>query len=358
MMRTFLNKQEILTSSVILRGHLYLKGMALERASVCQLRRSTTVNKRSQRSQKSPDNEKEIVRASKSLSNLLEKDVVFKHSQACLRAEGRSNQIEAVIWSPHTQYPAILLRPGQRSIYEHIDDIPSHVQPLHWWNSMQQRSFFASQRNYNRRILKYLLTVIVVAMAVAMGLCAEIYVHQPRELLVLREEILGHAYGKVLELGAGQGASIGLYPYPAHEIWMIDKNLSLLKRLVQRIPINSYPSYHILHKHVEDLNSVPDNSFDTVVDCFGLCHYHNPIKTLREMQRICKKDGIVLLLEHGKSKNDLLNYLLGIYRSKNSHGCIRDRDIESVIMSSGLKVKEIRRKHFGTTTFCVGYPRS
>lgn len=45
-----------------------------------------------------------------------------------------------------------------------------------------------------------------------------------------------------------------------------------------------------------------DNSFDTVVDTFGLCSYNDPIKVLHEMKRVCKKDGKIILIEHGKGK--------------------------------------------------------
>ncbi|KNH08730.1 hypothetical protein XU18_0784 [Perkinsela sp. CCAP 1560/4] len=321
--------------------------------------KQTTKNKKKQLPV-NPNKDLITSKANSSLAEDLENDIVYRHSQACLQKEGRARQLEAVVWSPHTQYPHILLQPGQRSVYEHTDDIPSHVQPYYQSNSMQHRSFFASQRNYNRRVMKYVIFIIVCGIAAFVGLCTEIYVHQPRDLLVLREEILNHSYGKVLELGAGQGSSIGLYPYPAHEIWMMDKNLTLLKRLVQRLPANSYPSYHILHKCVEDLTSVPDGSFDTVIDFFGLCHYHDPVKTLQEMQRVCKKDGVILLLEHGRTNNSIVNYVLDHYRSShalNSHGCIWDRDIQAFIKTSGLRIKELRQKHFGTTTFCVGYPK-
>jgi len=36
----------------------------------------------------------------------------------------------------------------------------------------------------------------------------------------------------------------------------------------------------------------PDNSFDTVVDTFGLCSIEDPVKAVQEMQRVCKPEGI------------------------------------------------------------------
>ena len=45
-----------------------------------------------------------------------------------------------------------------------------------------------------------------------------------------------------------------------------------------------------------DLSRFADNSFDTVVDTFGLCSFDDPVKVLVEMQRVCRKDGGVILL--------------------------------------------------------------
>lgn len=47
--------------------------------------------------------------------------------------------------------------------------------------------------------------------------------------------------------------------------------------------------------------SFADNSFDTIVDTFGLEYYISPDKALAEMKRVCKKDGHILILTSGKS---------------------------------------------------------
>jgi methyltransferase OMS1 len=54
----------------------------------------------------------------------------------------------------------------------------------------------------------------------------------------------------------------------------------------------------------------PDNTFDAVVDTFGMCSVQNPEKVLREMQRVCKEDGKIVLLEHGSGHYEFINNLL------------------------------------------------
>ena len=60
--------------------------------------------------------------------------------------------------------------------------------------------------------------------------------------------------------------------------------------------------FSIVQADASDLTSkFANDTFDTVVDTFGLCSFDDPVNALNEMARVCKKDGKVLLLEHGKS---------------------------------------------------------
>ena len=63
--------------------------------------------------------------------------------------------------------------------------------------------------------------------------------------------------------------------------------------------------------------NLKDNSFDTVVDTFGLEYYNSPEIALKgfilliiEMKRVCKKDGLILILTSGLSHYSFLNLFL------------------------------------------------
>ena len=49
-----------------------------------------------------------------------------------------------------------------------------------------------------------------------------------------------------------------------------------------------------------------DNSFDTVIGSFVFCSVPMPIKGLKELHRVCKPGGQVLLLEHVISSNSVI----------------------------------------------------
>ena len=52
--------------------------------------------------------------------------------------------------------------------------------------------------------------------------------------------------------------------------------------------------------------SFENETFDCVIDTLGLEFTHDPVKAIREMKRVCKKDGLILLMEFGQSKNSIV----------------------------------------------------
>jgi len=77
------------------------------------------------------------------------------------------------------------------------------------------------------------------------------------------------------------------------------------------------------------------------------------------MQRVCKPDGTIILIEHGISSKFswLTNYLNK--HSENHYtnwGCWWNKDIQKIVQNSGLRVFEKGQKNLGTTYYFLALP--
>lgn len=99
----------------------------------------------------------------------------------------------------------------------------------------------------------------------------------------------------------------------------------------------------------------PDNSFDTIVDTFGLEYYLNPRKALSEMKRVCKPNGNILLLNMGLPQNRLLQYY---YRFTLPHyllsyGFFPHRPWDRIVNSMGFDVIQQKKFQGGTLYYQI-----
>ena len=127
----------------------------------------------------------------------------------------------------------------------------------------------------------------------------------------LRENIRGP---RALEIGVGTGKNIEYYPSGV-KITAIDFSPQMLKRARKRAA-NTGLDVELMDMDVQNLR-FSDRSFDTIFATFVFCSVPDPIKGLRELHRVCKADGRLLLLEHMRPENwwlgclfDLLNPLI------------------------------------------------
>lgn len=172
----------------------------------------------------------------------------------------------------------------------------------------------------------------------------------------LRVKLGDRARGSVLEVAVGSGRNFSSYGPSVTKITATDYSKEMLKQASTKsstIPVN------LVVSDAHDLSSTfAPERFDTVVDSFGLCSFENPVHVLQEMQKVCKPDGQILLLEHGVSSSRWMRKFMDNKAAKHAHSwaCIFNRDIEGIIEKSGLVVESIERRHFGTTYYIVAKP--
>ncbi|KAG6617924.1 putative methyltransferase C3B9.04 [Phytophthora cinnamomi] len=173
---------------------------------------------------------------------------------------------------------------------------------------------------------------------------------------LLRRLLLRRARGRVLEVAAGTGRNLAYYPADAAVV-LTDFSRAMLEQ-VEQVPRQRVASCELRVMRADDL-AFADGQFDAVVDTFGLCSMDDPARALREMRRVCSREGgRVLLLEHGRSSYAWLSGLLDKFAPLHAQrwGCHWNRDILALVQQAGLEVETVRRFHFGTTYYIVAKP--
>lgn len=184
--------------------------------------------------------------------------------------------------------------------------------------------------------------------------------------LLRRFLVKWNAQGDVLEVGAGTARNLPYYTNndAIKRVVLSDSSEQMLDQTKEKIKQLSKESqrrkFAVLQSDASKLN-FPDNTFDTVIDTFGLCSYDSPAIVLKEMSRVCKPNGKVLLLEHGRSKDyDFITKHLDRYAERHAAnwGCVWNRDLDAIIKepASKLQIEKLSKWHFGTTYYVVCRP--
>ncbi|EAR90597.1 ubiquinone/menaquinone biosynthesis methyltransferase family protein (macronuclear) [Tetrahymena thermophila SB210] len=166
-----------------------------------------------------------------------------------------------------------------------------------------------------------------------------------------RKILLSYAQGFVLETAIGTSRNLKFYP-PGVKVLGIDWSSNMLEAAMQKSVNHISYSYKI--DDTENL-TFKDNVFDTVVDTFGLEYYVNPDKALKEMKRVCKKDGLILILASGQSLYQGLNFFLN-YKTPYTvcnYGFFPNRNWEEFIKEEDFEILKKERKINGTVYMYV-----
>jgi methyltransferase OMS1 len=170
---------------------------------------------------------------------------------------------------------------------------------------------------------------------------------------LMRRWMMKHAKGDVLEVSAGTARNIPYYKSSQIKSLTLTDSSDKMMEIARAKNNLAIP----VHFHTVDAHSLPapDDTFDTVVSTFGLCSCENPVDELREMARVVKPSGQLLLLEHGKGKYQFLNDALDKTSADHAKrwGCWWNRQVESIVTEAGLKVDYIKRWHLGTTYYIL-----
>ncbi len=146
--------------------------------------------------------------------------------------------------------------------------------------------------------------------------------------------------GRVIFVAAGTGTDFAQFP-PGMDITAIDISEEMLRRAAKRA--RAYRGDLTLLK--ADALALPfaDASFDTAVTSCSMCSVPDPVQALRELHRVLRPEGRLLMFEHVRSRQFLLGWTLDLMTLWTRRtGTEMNRDTLANTRAAGFHIADVR----------------
>jgi len=123
--------------------------------------------------------------------------------------------------------------------------------------------------------------------------------------LQARDRMVIEPGDRILEVGVGTGINASLYPSHCH-VTGIDLSTSMLDKARERVARQGLRNVRLLEMDAANL-TFADDSFDIVYAPYLVSVVPDPVLVVREMRRVCRPGGRIIILNHFRSANPVLS---------------------------------------------------
>jgi phosphatidylethanolamine/phosphatidyl-N-methylethanolamine N-methyltransferase len=144
----------------------------------------------------------------------------------------------------------------------------------------------------------------------------------------------------VLEVGIGTGLTASFYPSTCR-VTGIDSSDAMLREAARHV--ESHRHIRLRKMDVQNLR-FPDQSFDVVYAAYVMSVVADPVAALKEMRRVCRVGGHIVLLNHFLSDNPVVSSLERLISPMTARiGFRADVDLGLLLARAGLEPVSLRK---------------
>lgn len=163
-----------------------------------------------------------------------------------------------------------------------------------------------------------------------------------------RDRTLAGLSGRVLEVGAGDGANFQHYPGGVSNLVAVEPEPYLRARAAERAQSVGV-EVQVVDGVAEDLGFA-DGSFDAAVVTLTLCSVDDQHRALREIHRVLRPGGELRFFEHVRAESAPMRAVQRILDATVwphvAGGCHTGRDTQAAIEATGFRITRLEELRF------------